>query len=44
MLTKTRNDFVYEEEYHAKPTIIENTGDDTVFGSFFKEYFEFLKA
>ena len=23
--------FVYEEECHAKPTIIENTGDDTEF-------------
>ena len=30
-LKKTLNDFVYEEEYHPKPTIIENTGDDTDF-------------
>ena len=29
---KTLNDFVYEEEEdRAKPTIIENTGDDTEF-------------
>ena len=28
---KTLNDFIYEEEYHAKPTIIKNTGDDTEF-------------
>ena len=30
-LKKSLSHFVYEEEYHAKPTIIENTGDDTDF-------------
>ena len=30
-LEKSLSDFVYDEEFHAKPTIIENTGDDTDF-------------
>ena len=30
-LKNTLNDFVYEDENHAKPTIIENKGDDTEF-------------
>ena len=38
-LKKTLNDFVYEEEDRAKPTIIENTGDDTEFlEAFFNEF------